>query len=210
LIADVGDRGSGYKIYLNLRMYPALLLVYTGGIAAVAARNYGNLATLVVRAIGHIPFQKEAPLGHVLTPESILDRDVAHNLLQAENRYTPVNDYLYSALRESLRGLIPRETDYEQYFDRFEYLFALISGDLYEKIESYTAWSVGSFLWRDRDHFGSKESVLGDLYREIENKGQDWPGFKAGLFDSLLERFQFIKSKFDEELPNLRGSRRIW
>jgi hypothetical protein len=210
-IADPGGKTGGYDLYLKLKLYPALLLLYAGGIAAVAAGNYGNLATLLIRARGNLPYKKEAPLGHILDPESVLEPEAALRLLKSERKlYTPTNDYLFQVLREPLRNLIPRDAEYQRSFDRFEYLFSLVSGDLYEKIESYTAWNVGCFLWRDRDHLGLKESVLGDLYHEIESAAGSWSGFKAGLFDGSIDRFQFIKSKFDDDLPRLRQSRRIW
>lgn len=210
-IADPGGKTSGYELYLKLKLYPALLLLYSGGVAAVAAGNYENLATLFVRARGRLPFKKEVPLAHILDPESILDPDVALRLLKSERKlFTPASDYLFKILREPLRNLIPRDAEYERNFDRFEYLLSLVSGDLYEKLESYTAWTVGSFLWRDRDHLGLKESVLSSLYREIESAGGDWPGIKAGLFDGSVDRFKFIKGKFDAELPGIRQSRRVW
>jgi hypothetical protein len=210
-ISDPGGKTSGLKLYLNLKMYPALLLFYAGGLASVAAGNYGNLATLLIRTRGHLPFKNEAPLAHILNPKEILDPNAALHLLGTDQKlYTPVNDYLFQTLRRPLQNLIPRETEYQRYFDRFEYLFALVSGDLYEKLEKHTAWTVGSFIWRDRDPLGFKESVLGDLYREIEGEGESWPGFKSGLFDGSMERFQFIKTKFDEALPRMRESWRIW
>jgi hypothetical protein len=54
IIARVSDKEirDGIVAWLRLRLYPSLLLMYAGGIAAIASNNYGNLATLLTTQVG--------------------------------------------------------------------------------------------------------------------------------------------------------------
>ena len=209
-IVDQGDSYGGNTYLLGLRLYPALSLLYAGGIAAVAARKYGNLGALLLRAHGNdLRAQKAAPLADLLTPESVVKEEVAQRLTGDERRhFTPVSDHFFGVLREPLRELLPRDADYEKYFDRFEQLFTLVAGDLYDKQWGRPAWQAGRFLWLDR-RVGA-EGALEGLYAEIAREKENWAGFRAGLFDGSLERYEHLKSKFEESLPGLRSDRHIF
>ena len=56
-IANLPEPQPGYEVWRNLRHYPTLLLIYGGGIAAMAGGNYENLVGLITkptfRAINH-------------------------------------------------------------------------------------------------------------------------------------------------------------
>jgi hypothetical protein len=210
-IADHGGSAGGYTVLINLRLYPALLLMYAGGIAATAAMKYGNLAALLVRSTAremrHLNIR---PAALALDPEEVFEPEQAWHMLGRERRpHTPVSDYLHLTLRETLRDLLPRDAEYTQCFDRFEVLLALIAGDLNKRITHYFLYPVGSFIWRDMRTDDTKRGVISNLYSEIESAGEEWPGFKAGLFDGKIEQFQAIKSEFDEELKNERSQKRI-
>jgi hypothetical protein len=211
-VADHGGRAGGYTLLLNLRLYPALQLMYAGGIAATAAKRYGNLAALLTRSKARELDQlKIRPAVLALDAEEILEPGLANDMLNSTTRhYTPVSDYLHGALREVLRDLLPRDAEYTHYFDRFEVLLALIYADLVEKHFDYFSWPAGSFLWRGRHRHASDASLFTTLYKEIENPEHVWPGFKAGLFDGSIERFQAVRKKFDEELTRMRQQRHIW
>lgn len=210
-IADHGGAAGGLSVLIDLRMYPALLLAYAGGIAAVAARNYGNLAALLVRARGREPRDlKVAPLAVALNPTVVIrDYDAQHMMNSQVNHYTPINDYLHRTLRNTLRDLLPRDADYDDCYTRFEYLFALVSGDQHEKLKAYPYFPVGRFVWSDRGRSDLSQSMLDSLYNEIESAAGEWPGLKAGLFDGTTEGFQSVKKRFDEELPDIRRSLRV-
>jgi len=63
LIGDRKRESTGNTAYINLQDYPALLLVYDCGIAAVAAKKYGNLAAILFRASRQNPsLQIDEPL----------------------------------------------------------------------------------------------------------------------------------------------------
>jgi hypothetical protein len=212
LIAEQEQAGRGIKGYLNLRAYPALLLIYGGGMAAVAANKYGNLAALLVRPGGeNMSLQREEPLAHLLNADVIISRDVAQKILNPEKRnYTPASDYLALVLREPLRDLLPRDAQFDNCFDRLEYLWTLVHIDLRTQLKSSSRWVIGRFLWRDEKHYDFKETVLEQLYREMDEAGENWPGLKAGLFGGSLERLRQARKDLDEARSRLRQSLNIW
>jgi hypothetical protein len=212
LTASYNKGGSGITGYLNLRDYPTLLLIYGGGIAAIAANKYGNLAAMLTRPSGeNLNLQREEPLAFLLNADVIISPDAAQKIIRPGKRnYTPVSDYLALILREPLKDLLPRDAQFDNCFDRFEYLWTLIHVDLRTQFKTHSSWVIGRFLWRDKNHYDFKETVLEQLYREMDEAGVNWPGLKAGLFGGSLDRLQQARKEFDEARPRLRQDLRIW
>jgi hypothetical protein len=208
LIADYNRIRSGISGYLNLRDYPALLLTYGGGIAAVAAKKYGNLASLLVRPSSENPsFQREEPLAYLLNADVIISREIAQEIIDPGKRnYTPAHDYLALVLREPMRDILLRDAQFDICFDRFEYLWTLLHIDLRVQLSSSSRWVIGRYLWRDQKHYDFKETIREQLYREMDEAGEGWPGLKAGLFGGSLERLQQARKELDEAWSRLRQS----
>ena len=49
---DTDTLSGGKVVWLGLRWYPTMLLMYAGGIAALSARKYDNLATIFMTKVG--------------------------------------------------------------------------------------------------------------------------------------------------------------
>jgi hypothetical protein len=212
LIVEQDRVASGVRSYINLRDYPALLLTYGGGIAALAANKYKNLAAVLTRPGGGNPnLQREEPLAFLLNPDVVVSPDVAQQIINpGKKNYTPVSDYLALTLRDPLRDLLPRDAQFDYYFDRFEYLWTLIHVDLRRQFKTSSAWVIGRYLWRDQKHYDFKETVLEQLYREMDEAGADWPGLRAGLFGGSLDRLRQTRQEFDEAQPRLRQGIGMW
>ena len=58
---------NGLTIWLNLRYYPAMLLMYSGGIGAIAAGNYENLAAILTTRVNSVQTNGE-------NQESVLEK----------------------------------------------------------------------------------------------------------------------------------------
>ncbi len=146
-------------VWQKLKLYPALLLLYTGGIISLMAERYDTF---------------------------------------------PVSDHLYQVLREPLRELLPEDITYEKYFDRFEYLLALIYADLEQKYfhRGGVVGPIGCFGWRYQ-RLPPTQTIMGKIEAEVAALGQDWPPLKAGLFNSSVDRFLALKRAFDEKLERL-------
>ncbi len=174
-IADHGGSAGGYVALTNLRLYPALLLMYAGGIAATAAKKYGNLAALLIRSTAREPRHLIVrPAAMALDLEEILEPQQASTMLGREpTLYTPASDYLHATLRETLRDLLPRDAEYDRTFDRFEILLSLTAGDVNERLTHYFLCPMGRSIWHDKRGDETKKSVATDLYDEIETTEGD-------------------------------------
>src|SRR6185437_13968182 len=64
-------------------------------------------------------------------------------------KFTGFSEYLYQSLRPSFEQIIPNERSYERYFNRCEYLLALIHADL--RVQNEPNWSfwvpIGRFVY---------------------------------------------------------------
>jgi hypothetical protein len=170
---DVG----GVINWTNLRRYPALRTLYAGGIAATIRPKYQTLRALLldpkVRAN-----DLERPLIKRLYPQALLEQQHAWILLEGmERRHTPVNDYLFDSLRAPFRDLLPDDRDYEDAFDRFEYLVALVRAQLDSSVP------VGRFGWHGAPLQRGSE-VIKRLSGEAAAAGAQFPVIFSGLFES--------------------------
>jgi hypothetical protein len=193
--------GTYYEAWLRLQRYPALLLLYAGGVAALAAERYDTLAALLTQPITEeLDVYERRPAVLTLYPGAVLKQDLGRLLPSLEQHHTPTSDRLFEVVRPPLRELIPDDRRFIDLFDRFEYLLALVHADVRQQVDSYSSvWGpVGQFGWRYRHQIS--KGPAGMLATEIEAAGQAWAPLQAGLFGGSLEQAQKIKVAFDERL----------
>jgi len=186
---------SGNNFWINLRFYPALLLLYSGGISSIIANRYNNFAALLTKP-NYSDFDKNKPLTLLLAPNKVIDKKTAESIFQMERHFTPVSDHLQQILREAFKDYIPEDEQYIRIFDRFEYLFSLVYFDLYKEFRDRSWAPVGCFLWRNRSY--PKTHIINKIKEETEKEKDDWPLIKSGLFKGSFERFQQIQNEFNE------------
>lgn len=191
LISNPPEDKGGIYGWLKLRLYPALLLLYAGGIAAVAAQRYSTFAALLTKAKVYKQ-GTDYPLVLKLYPGAVMEREIRQKLPGMKDHYTPLNDHLFELLREPLREFLPQDRHHQKCFDRFEYLLALVYADIYHKHGGGALGPVGCFGWR--------RSIIKEIEIEVKEAGNEWLPLKAGLFDGATERFQFIKAEFDKQI----------
>jgi hypothetical protein len=188
---------SGVPAWIDLRLYPALLLLYGGGIAAIVAEQYDTFATLLTKAMARVE-SKDQPLVLAVNAWEVMEQNIAEQLPNMQNQISPLSEHLYSVLREHLKEYLPQDIRYQEYFDRFEYLLALVHADLKGKQEDGISGPIGRFGWRGR---GARRldapPIMGEIESEIARAGENWPLLKAGLFDTSVERLQMVKTRFD-------------
>jgi hypothetical protein len=185
-----------YEPWISLSRYPALLLLYAGGISSIVAGRYNNLAALLTKPKFYYE-NKYFPLILFLAPEEIINKTLAERIFNDIRAYTPVSNHLQQLLREPLKEFIPEDKQYEKYFDRFEYLFALVKADFHEKNDNEIWGPVGCFGWRKRT------TIIEEIELESKKEGDSWPPLRAGLFDGSYERFMHIKNHFDKIIRKL-------
>jgi hypothetical protein len=206
VLERVGSKESigGLVNYIAMRRYPAALLLYCGGIAAIAHGNYKALKALLLDTKVRNGDQVE-PAADVLDARSALDHRTAQVVFQKRDRYTPVSEHLYERLREPLRPYLPDDNAYEAAFDRFEYLLAFVSVDQALNRgagEDLMGIPWGRFGWRRRLSDG--ESSVAKAVRE-ERYAQDalWGPIQAGLILST-DRFDRANKVLTAHLAKLR------
>jgi hypothetical protein len=202
-IATPGSGGSGYDYLLKLRRYPALLLIYGAGVAAIAAGNYQTLAATMTKPRAKSDQGKFAPICSEIHPWAVMEQNIGRLLPGLERSKTPVSDHLFAKLREPLREYLPRDEDYQEAFDRFEYLLGLVHADLNRLEWTSGCWwgPIGSFIWRP---FHEGGGILKKVSAELESEGANWPLLRAGLFGSSVEQAKTAKAQFDAFLKNVR------
>jgi len=197
-IANLHKDRSGLIVWVNLRLYPALLLFYGGGIASIAAERYNTLAALLIKAKNIERHDRERPLVQTLYTWAVMDEGVGQQLPGMDRHYTPLSDHLFKIFRETFRSFLPDDILYQKCFDRFEYLLALVHADL-ELKQGHSVWGpVGCFWWRHERE--PNRNIKKEIEIEATREGEDWPPLKAGLFDGSIERFQATKKAFDETI----------
>lgn len=204
-IANHAGERNGLTVWLNLRLYPALLLLYGGGIASIAAEKYDTFSTLLSKVKIRDGSQEELAIFH-LNATNVMERSVGQQFLGMERHYTPLSEHLYDHLRIFLKESLPDDFHYQKCFDKFEYLLALVYADLRGE-ENGKFWGpIGCFGWRYRH--SDNRSVMNEIEREIEK------GYRpiietligAGFFNVSMERFKQVKKSYDELLTKLHWS----
>ncbi|MDX2110951.1 MAG: SIR2 family protein [Verrucomicrobiota bacterium] len=190
-IANPNGTGNG------LRLYPALLLLYGGGLAALAAGNYKTLASVLTTPnIMDIRNQPQ-PGCLVLYPMGVIENSIWKTLPELEGHYTPGSDYIYAKLRDPLRTYLPRDEDYNDIFDRFEYILGLVHADM-RRLDVVNGWwgPHGCFMWR-------QFSLEGRFSTKIR---PDWPLLKAGLFAGSCQQALTAKVHYDGFLNSIKNN----
>jgi hypothetical protein len=127
-----GMRGTEYhEVLYRLRRYPALLVIYAAGIAAVRKGNLGTLEAILARpkikayvnfSLQRVPFHDEVNIWYAMIcdPTWILDFNS-----ERYGKAASVHYYLYRVIQWILQPIIPSEFAYDGAFDTFEYLYGL-------------------------------------------------------------------------------------
>jgi hypothetical protein len=195
--------GNFYERLLRLKRYPALRLMYAGGLAAIASENYGTLKSLLTG--GRIlDGGREHVFCTQVCPPAVIEKQIAQLLSGLERHHTPVSDHLNKQLRAALHGFLASEEQFQAAFDRFEYLLALVYVDLTRQDEASNGWwgPVGRFHWRKISYF-PEEDIGGRVAKELDSQGSSWAPLKAGLFDGELERAKQAKTKYSAFLRSV-------
>jgi len=193
------DRSAGVNVWLDLALYPALLLLYTAGIAAVSGQRHDNLGALLVSRVVLVREECE-PIATAIYPQAAVDHRVAQRLPGLERRHTPLSDHLVEVLRPWLAELIPLEAEYERQFDRFEYLLGLVHFDLVRGDGG--GWApVGRFSWRGK-HRRTVDAEVGEELLSTDRH----PLLGAGLFLGSRDRLQGSVEGYAAHVAAIRRS----
>ncbi len=185
---------AGFDTWTTLRRYPALLLLYAGGVAATAANNHETLLGLLTRPKFRIG-NREMMFIERVNCLAVLDRRFVYALPGIKGP-TAMSRYVESLLQAPLADFVPDENLYQRTFDRFEYVLAMVYMN-----QVHSAWAPpGCFAWRyERDESSPRELID----REISELGENWPLLKAGFCGGSLPHLREVKSNLDQFIARM-------
>lgn len=194
-------------VWSNLRLYPPLILLYAGGIASIAAGKYGTFAALLTQPIVR-DVSRNKPFVLSVNTWRVMEQNLAQKLPGIQGCYAPLSEYVYTILREPLRNFLPQDIDYEECFDRFEYLLGLVHADLYLNLLGSPYGPVGRFGCKyefgvKNGYAVHKNPIVEEIELESTNAGNNWLPLTTGLFEGSLERFLYIKKAYDQYVQKL-------
>jgi hypothetical protein len=216
---------NSYKIQAvsamqQMRCYPALLLLYGGGIAAVAGEKYKTLANLLYRARVR-ESSNEYPSALGIAPNRFYDAaEWMNKHLQPDTapekrtrNYYPMSEHLHAALRNPLREILPDPVDYDRTFDRFEYLLGIAYVD---QLKQHKPDNTGPEGYGPVGRFGPRLYGRPDVRRVLETVEQEavdlttsWPPLQDGLFGGSYDRFREAKDAYDDYISEEPWRRRF-
>ena len=201
-IANATGGRNGLVYLIKLRYYPALLLLYGAGLAAVAAGNFQTLKSILSQPKVKNERGIEVPICTEIYTYSVMEKDLARLLPGYDRRHTPASDYIFERLRAPLREYTPRDDDYLSNFDYFEYLLALVYVDLHHRDREDAWWGpIGCFGWRGRN-YGAAGAIV-KIDNELATEGENWAPLRAGFFGGSIEQAKTAKEKFNAFLSKI-------
>jgi len=182
----VEPRGAYIDLWHHLQRYPALRLMYAGGIAAVGNEQWLALRKLLVdvqvRESG-----RSVPSAIALHAPDLFGVEQEKHLPGMAQRRAALADHLFASLQEPLVDQFPTSEEIEAAFDRFEALVALVHADL--RTNELWEWCpLGRLVWRPR-------TVFDAIGQEAAAARERWPPLQAGLFSGDYGRFESAMQK---------------
>lgn len=204
-LVENNDAAGGQVLWLGLRWHPADYYLYTSGVAAVAAESYENLASvLLARVSSSRSGRAEATLLEA-TIDGVWEamRANAYKLLPGHERnFTPRSEYLFTVVQPLVEDLLYLGRTYEQAFDRYEALAALVYADLRMQHGRADAWGPpGRFAWKAKRGYGSES--FAEIGADGERLKDQWPVLQAGFFGGSYSRFEKVYTSFRGFLAQL-------
>ena len=189
-ITDRLDSQSGLVIWLYLRWYPIVYMLYCSGISAVENNRYDSLSRIFFTKITSPDNKnKEVYLVEAVgkTLSELSESNVFKSLPGYEKNLVPMSEYLFKMLQPKIDDLLFIGKNYERAFDKFEVMLSLIVADLKKE--------KGEYIWGPIGRFGYKnifptEGPLQSVLIEAKELQDNWEPLKNGFFGGSYSRFE--------------------
>jgi hypothetical protein len=195
---------SGQSLWLGLRWHPADYFLCASGVSAIAAGSYDNLATILLSNLGRSRTGQVETTIVEATIDGVWDavRAGAYKVLPGyERHYVPRSEYLFKVVQPLVEDLLYVGRSYEQHFDRYEVLTALVYADLSIRAGNQAWGPPGRFAWK------AKRGYSGNPFEEFVAEGErlkeNWPVLRAGFFEGSYSRFEAAVTAYRALLAQL-------
>ncbi len=186
---------DGLISLLDLQSYPALLLVYAAGIAALSARNFPTLAAILLKPKARTRrVEGMQPIIYVTNTWTVMNGELQKSIPRpgADREHTPLSNFLQDTLRSSLAHYVLGEAEWQLQFDLFEYIISLVYADTIER--DWQPWGAYSWRWRDQSWEPGDAFFKDDLQSMLE------AGFFGGSSDRFFEVVESHKKWLTESI----------
>ena len=180
--------GTYYTNLMQLRYYPALLLVYASGISAILGNRY-DLLGQILQLPKFFDHSSDIPLVLKFEWPTVTFKTSGDGLSRGE--WLPF--HILAFLKEKLRNILPYSQWFEIAFHRFEYFLALAMVD----ISNGNRYHAGVFHFQNDKQ--SANSIQSIVTHELRERGAQCPYLTSGLFNND----PFVLGKRIEQLNNL-------
>ncbi len=173
-----------------------ILEIYSGGIAAVDGERYDSLAQIFNTPV-QIADEKSTyrifaeRVGRAIS--ELNQANVFKKISGHERHHVPMSEYLFKVLQPKLDDVLFLGKNYENAFDRFEVLFALVVADANKQSQRNPWGPVGRFGWKHQHH---GDGPLKAIIEEARSQKDMWPPLRAGLFGGDHVRFEAVAEEY--------------
>lgn len=201
-LSDSLGNQSGYEVWYRLQLYPALILMYSAGLASLVAMKYETLASILLKPQNKFEASGAQPLILIISPTHVMETNIGRQLPKHERQYFPLSEHLFETLAEPLKEYLPNQKNYDDTFDRLEFFWALTVADLNLQVQKYHWIPIGRFGWKYGNYGYQINQVI---KQEIEQQGENWLPLKAGFFGGTVERATKAFTTVIEYMNNRAG-----
>lgn len=195
------------NILINLKLYPAYLLMYYTGISALESCNYSLLNALLTKAVYADHRGSRHPLDVLNWLDIFGDGWIDFvDLPDASKKVMPLSDYMLIQVEEQLNPLIPNKEHLENQLDIFEYLCGLAYIDLnyadmnQKRDPSYTWAPYGRFVSKYYNRHDKQTNPMKSFFDHGQEQGDNWSLLKSGFFSGSAERLRMCREFYEEFL----------
>ncbi|HVX13081.1 MAG TPA: SIR2 family protein [Pirellulales bacterium] len=189
---------GGTQLVTGVGSYPGAAALYVAGVSAVGGANYGMLAELFDR----VKLREFTNEGLFICEYPWHEIHATVKLVPGYERwYVPFSEFMHTTVRAPLRARLPDDAEYDDAFDRFEYLMGATAFSRTTK--QYRRALAGRWLWRPRYKAGKEISFAAILTEEANSFKDDWPPIRAGLFGGSHEQFRALAEAYHSQLESV-------
>jgi hypothetical protein len=194
---------GGLNIWLNLRWYPLILLIYNSGISAIESKNYNSLSEIFYTKLASSDASRKEKYFVQWVANAVVNlRDAFMKIPDYEKKYTPMSEYIYKLLQPDLDDMLFLGKGYESIFDDFEILFSLVASDSNKQEGGFYYGPIGRFGWKNR-YDGN--SPLQRMRKEAAEQKSNWGPIKAGMFGGDYDRFEAVADEYQKNILDQLG-----
>jgi hypothetical protein len=179
--------------------------MYAGGISALAANRYEMLRACLLTPVRWERSRREAPAPIVVPIVSEVTSifSAFKALPEMKDKYVPRSEHQIQALQPVIEDQLFLGRTYEEFFDQFEIMLALVHGDVNGGTISPFWGPPGRFAYKERSPISGQKPFTA-FVSSVKDQGQAWPGFNAGFFGGSISRFNEVAAGYMKLIASLQ------